>query len=255
MNSLSQTTPKQSHVTLYYLLLTQQANEYEQIGIQSLQPEVTVNPLIGIQSQVNHYQYSHKWHIANYCQQRAGLKRTSGRSTAIPETERCQPWTAWGKPHQNNHDILLAVKRTSCSVPCYRSELLVCIFMQALHFLNQRQSQSWRREGGSGHFSWLATQLNQDVLNLKPGTWRPSWNMLKIFSKCFQLPNCFRTNVFDHKVASLDHRNETIRCFFLQFFFCAKHWKHKFSLRNNASSFSRPYDQLLQSWQFSSIHW
>jgi hypothetical protein len=60
MNSLSQTTPKQSHVTLYYLLLTQQAHEYEQIGIQSLQPEVTVNPLIGIQSQVNHYQYSHK---------------------------------------------------------------------------------------------------------------------------------------------------------------------------------------------------
>ena len=158
MNSLSQTTPKQSHVTLYYLLLTQQAHEYEQIGIQSLQPEVTVNPLIGIQShwQVNHYQYSHKWHIANYCQQRAGLKRTSGRSTAIPETERCQPWTAWGKPLQNNHDIswLLAVKRTSCSEPCYRSELLVCIFMQALHFLNQRQSQSWRRERGGGHFSW-----------------------------------------------------------------------------------------------------
>jgi hypothetical protein len=60
MNSLSQTTPKQSHVTLYYLLLTQKANEYEQIGIQSLQPEVTVDPLIGIQSQVNHYQYSHK---------------------------------------------------------------------------------------------------------------------------------------------------------------------------------------------------
>jgi hypothetical protein len=52
MNSLSQTTPKQSHVTLYYLLLTQQAHEYEQIGIQSLQPEVTVNPLIGIQSQL-----------------------------------------------------------------------------------------------------------------------------------------------------------------------------------------------------------
>ena len=64
MNSLSQTTSKQSHVTLYYLLLTQQANEYEQIGIQSLQPEVTVNPLIGIQSHwqvlVSHYQYSHK---------------------------------------------------------------------------------------------------------------------------------------------------------------------------------------------------
>jgi hypothetical protein len=58
MNSLRQTTPKQSHVTLYYLLLTQQANEYEQIGIQSPQPEV--NPLIRIQSQVNHYQYSHK---------------------------------------------------------------------------------------------------------------------------------------------------------------------------------------------------
>ena len=62
MNSLSHTTPKQSHVTLYYLLLTQQAHEYEQIGIQSLQPEVTVNPLIIIQShwQVNHFQYSHK---------------------------------------------------------------------------------------------------------------------------------------------------------------------------------------------------
>ncbi len=59
MNSLSQTTPKQSHVTLCHLLLTQQTNEYEQIGIQSLQPEITVNPLIGIQSQVNHYQYSH----------------------------------------------------------------------------------------------------------------------------------------------------------------------------------------------------
>ncbi len=60
-------------------------------------------------------------------------------------------WWTWGKPHQNNHNILLAVKRTSCSEPCYRSELLVCIFMQALHFLNQRQSQSWRREGGSKH--------------------------------------------------------------------------------------------------------
>ena len=79
---------------------------------------------------------------------------------------------------------------------------------------------------------------------MKPGTGRPSWIMLlEYFFKCFQLPNCFRTNVFDHKVASLDHSNETIRCFFLQFFFCAKHWKHKFSLRNNASSFSRPYDQ------------
>jgi hypothetical protein len=55
MNSLKQTTPKQSHVTFYYLLLTLQANEYEQIGIQSSQ----VNPLIGIQSQVNHYQYSY----------------------------------------------------------------------------------------------------------------------------------------------------------------------------------------------------
>jgi hypothetical protein len=45
MNSLRQTTPKQSHGTLYLLLLTLQANEYEQIGIQSQQ----VNPLIGFQ--------------------------------------------------------------------------------------------------------------------------------------------------------------------------------------------------------------
>ncbi len=55
MNSLRQITPKLSHVTFYLLLQTLQVNEYEQIGIQSPQ----ANPLIGIQSQVNHYQYSY----------------------------------------------------------------------------------------------------------------------------------------------------------------------------------------------------
>jgi hypothetical protein len=42
--------------TLPILLLTLQANEYEQIGIQTPKE----NPLIGIQSQVNRYQYNHK---------------------------------------------------------------------------------------------------------------------------------------------------------------------------------------------------
>ncbi len=29
----------------------------------------------------------------------------TGRPTVIPETERCQPWTAWGKPHQKSHKL------------------------------------------------------------------------------------------------------------------------------------------------------
>ncbi len=42
-------------VTFYSLLLTLQANEYEQIGIQLQQ----ANQLIGIKLQVYHYQYSY----------------------------------------------------------------------------------------------------------------------------------------------------------------------------------------------------